>query len=149
MAHSFTALHFHIIFSTKQRQPFLTPDIKPRLFAYMGGMIRTMDGTALLINGPGDHLHILTTLPSKLSIADFLRELKADSSGWIKDTFSLPDFAWQTGYAAFTVSKSGIPAVRAYIARQEDHHRRISFQEEYLEFLKRHEVEYDDRFVFD
>jgi REP element-mobilizing transposase RayT len=149
MDHSFTALHFHIIFSTKHRLPLLTPDIKPRLFDYLGGMIRTMDGAPLLINGPADHLHILATLPAKLALANVLRELKADASGWIKTAFSLPDFAWQTGYAAFTVSKSGLPTVRDYIANQEEHHRRLSFQEEYLEFLKRHEIDYDPRFVFD
>jgi len=149
MAHSFTCLFTHIIFSTRQREPLLKPDRKPRLFEYMGGMIRGMEGTSLLINGPEDHVHVLAVLPSTLSLATFMRDFKAGSSGWAKDNLGWHDFGWQTGYAAFSVSKSNVAAVRAYIAKQEEHHRHVSFQEEYLEFLKRHEIEYDARFVFD
>jgi len=149
MAHSFTSLHLHIIFSTKNRDPILTPEIRPRLFKYMGGIIRGLNGTSLLINGVDDHVHILTTIPSTIAVADFLRDLKADSSGWAKSELGVRDFGWQTGYAAFSVSKSGIEAVRTYIASQEEHHRRVSFMDEYLEFLQRHEIEYDERFVFE
>jgi putative transposase len=148
MAHSFTSLFTHLIFSTKDRLPLLTPDFKPRLFDYMGGIIRQLDGTSLLINGPEDHVHVLAKLPPTRALSDILRDLKGDSSKWVKDTLEI-DFAWQTGYAAFSVSKSITENVRTYIANQEQHHRRMTFQEEYLKFLKKHEIEYDERFVFD
>jgi putative transposase len=149
MAHTFTSLYTHLIFSTKHHAPLLHPDTKPRLFDYMGGIIRNLNGTPLLINGPEDHVHILTILPSTLALSDFMRDLKGDSSGWGKSALNSPDFAWQTGYAAFSVSKSNVETVRTYIANQEEHHKRTTFQEEYLEFLKRHEIDYDPRFVFD
>lgn len=149
MAHSFTSLHYHIIFSTKERRPALSAEFKPRLFEYMGGMIRGMKGVPILINGPADHVHVLAGLPATIALCDFLRELKGDSTGWVKNAVGVADFGWQTGYAAFTVSKSGVGAVREYIANQEEHHRRVSFKEEYLEFLRRHEIEYDERFIFD
>jgi REP element-mobilizing transposase RayT len=149
LAHTFTCLHYHLIFSTKHREPSLLPIFKPRLFEYMAGILRTIGGTPVLINGPADHIHVLTTLPATLPLANALRDLKGDSSRWVKETLSLPTFAWQAGYAAFAVSKSGLAAVRTYIAGQEEHHKTISFQEEYLAFLKRHEIDYDPRFVFD
>jgi REP element-mobilizing transposase RayT len=149
MAHTFTSIHLHLIFSTKNRRPLLTPHIKPRLFDYMGGIIRNKDGASLLINGPDDHVHILARIPTTISISDFLRDLKGDSSLWVHDELAQRDFAWQTGYAAFSVSKSSLEDVRTYIANQEEHHRHVSFQDEYLAFLKRHEIDYDPRFVFD
>jgi putative transposase len=149
MAHSFTALYTHIIFSTKNRAPILAPEFKPRLFDYMGGIIRNLDGTSLLINGPDDHVHILAKLPPTRALSDILRDVKADSSNWVKNTLGRANFGWQTGYAAFSVSKTNTEAVRAYIAKQEEHHRRVSFQQEYLDFLKRHEIDYDPRFVFE
>ena len=103
----------------------------------------------LRINGPEDHVHILTIMPATIALSNFMRDLKADSSVWAKDTLGMGDFGWQTGYAAFSVSKSQVDAVRTYIANQEEHHRRMTFQQEYLEFLQRHEIEYDERFVFD
>jgi putative transposase len=149
MAHTFTSLHTHLIFSTKSRKPFLRPEFKSRLFDYMGGIIRNMDGQSFLINGPEDHVHVLAGLPSTRSLADFLRDLKGDSSRWAKDSLNMPDFGWQTGYAAFSVSKSNTQTVYGYIAKQEEHHRNVSFRDEYLEFLRRHEIEFDERFVFD
>jgi REP element-mobilizing transposase RayT len=149
MAHSFTSLHTHIIFSTKNRDPLLRPEFKSRLFEYMGGIIRNLNGISLLINGPDDHVHILAKLPATRALSDILRELKADSTGWVKSQFRAHDFGWQTGYAAFSVSKSNSEAVRAYIAKQEEHHRKVSFREEYLNFLQRHEIEYDPRFVME
>jgi putative transposase len=150
LAHTFTSLHAHLIFSTSGRRALLTKEVQERLFPYMGGIIREMKGVALIVNGVEDHVHLLAGMPTTVTVADFLRELKANSSSWMKETFATHgDFAWQTGYAAFSVSKSAIEEVRSYIARQEEHHRRMTFQEEYLAFLKRHEIEYDERFVFD
>jgi putative transposase len=148
MAHTYTSLYFHLIFSTKNRQPLLSPQFRPRLFDYMGGILRHMEGSSLLINGIEDHVHVLASLPSTLAIATCLRDLKGDSSRWVHETIGLP-FGWQTGYAAFTVSQSALEDVRAYIANQEEHHRRTSFPEEYLKFLQRHGMEYDERFVLD
>jgi REP element-mobilizing transposase RayT len=149
MAHTFTSIHLHIIFSTKNRLPLLTPQIKPRLFDYMGGIIRNKSGVSLLINGPDDHAHILARIPTTITISEILRDLKGESSLWLHNELHQRDFAWQTGYAAFSVSKSALEDVRTYIANQEEHHRHVSFQEEYLAFLKRHEIDYDPRFVFD
>ena len=122
MAHTFTALFNHIIFSTKQRQPSLQSEIRPRLFPYIAGVIRNLGGIPILINGVEDHIHILTNIPATTAMSDFLRDIKSNSSSWVKETFALPDFAWQGGYAALSVSKSNVVAVRKYIANQIEHH---------------------------
>ena len=150
MAHTFTSLHAHLVFSTKERKPFLGPELRDRLFPYIGGIIREMKGAPLIINGVEDHVHILAGMPSTVAISDFMRDLKSNSSSWVKESFATHrDFGWQTGYAAFSVSKSAIEDVRSYIARQEEHHRRMSFKEELIALLKRHEITYDERFVFE
>jgi len=150
MAHSFTALQIHAIFSTKNRSRILTADARERLFPFMGGVVRDMKGSALIVNGVEDHVHVLATLPATLSVSDFMRELKAVSSLWARDHLSVGgQFGWQTGYAAFSVSKSISETVRQYIARQGEHHRNKTFEEEYLAYLKAHEIEYDPRFVFE
>ena len=150
MAHTFTCFLMHVVFSTKERAPLLTSEFRPRRFPYLGGMIRQMNGTALTINGVEDHIHILASMPTTVALSEFMKELKAVSSGWVNDQGILTEkFAWQTGYAAFSVSKSPEEAVRSYIDNQEEHHRKMTFKEEYLAFLKRHEIEYDERFVFD
>jgi putative transposase len=150
MAHTFTDFLTHIVFSTKHREPLLTPEFKPRLFAYMGGIIRELDGTAILINGPADHVHILAVLPATSAPADVLRELKSRSSGWVHETFpAQSQFAWQTGYAAFSVSQSLREKVLAYISKQEEHHRRLTFEQELVLLLNKHGIAYDPRFVFD
>ena len=150
MAHTFTHLLTHIIFSTKDRRPLLNAELKSRLFPHLGGIIRAHDGKALIINGPSDHVHILASLAAKHSLSDLMRELKADSSGWVHKNY--PDqktFAWQIGYGAFSVSHSSLAEVEKYIANQEDHHRKVSFQEEFIEFLRRHEIVYDERFLWE
>ena len=128
----------------------LNADLKARLFPYLGGIIRKHDGKALIINGPPDHVHILASLAAKYSLSDLMRELKADSSGWVHKNFpSQKLFAWQIGYGAFSVSPSNLVEVERYIANQEEHQRKISFQEEFVAFLKRHEVGYDERFLWE
>jgi len=124
--------------------------LKARLFPYLGGIIRQQHGTALIINGPTDHVHILASLAAKHSLSDLMRELKTNSSGWVHENF--PDkklFAWQTGYGAFSVSHSNLGEVRKYIANQEEHHRHVSFKEEFVALLKRHEIEFDERFLWE
>ena len=150
MAHTYTRLLTHIIFSTKDRQPWLTEHVRPRLFPYMGGIVRELHGSAIIINGPTDHVHMLCALPATAALADVMRVVKANSSKWMHETFpSRASFAWQTGYGGFSVSESNAPQVEEYIANQEEHHRRVTFQEEFMVFLKRHGIEYDQRYVWE
>ncbi len=150
MAHTYTYLLYHAVFSTKGRIPTIEADIRPDLFAYMGGIVRELSGKAYIINGTTDHVHALMTIPASVSVAEALRIVKANSSGWVHEKWpTRREFAWQTGYGAFTVSQSNSRSVAAYIAGQEAHHRKVTFQEEYLALLKRHEIEYDERYVWD
>ena len=150
MPKTFTNLVVHAIFSTKGRVPSIDAELRPRLFAYMGGVVREMQGTALIINGPNDHAHLLLGLSSMTSVAEAMRVVKANSSKWVHESCpNRGDFAWQTGYGAFSVSQSNIEQVRRYIANQEEHHRTISYQEEFIGFLKRHGITYDERFIWD
>ncbi len=150
MAHTYTCLLEHIIFSTKERRPFLDAELKGRLFPYMGGIVRELGGVALSINGPTDHVHLLASLSPTIAPAEFIGKLKANSSGWVHKTFTRhQEFKWQGGYATFSVSASQKQTVLDYIANQEEHHRTLTFQDELLAFLKKHGVEYDERYVFD
>jgi len=149
MPHSYTNLLYHIVFSTKDRHPRLTPELRPRLYEFMAGGVRAEGGAALLINGVADHVHLLARLRQDRALSDVLRSLKADSSGWIHKTFpEQRTFAWQGGYGVFSVSQSQAEAVRRYIANQEAHHRKISFQEEFIALLKAHGVEFDERYLW-
>src|SRR5438128_446169 len=131
MGHTYTNLLVHVIFSTKDRLPQLTPDLKPQLFPYMGGIVLEIGGRALAINGPQDHVYLLLILPPALALADGIRTIKANSSRWVHQKWpERGTFAWQTGYGAFSVSQSDADEVMKYIAGQEEHHRRVSFQEE-------------------
>lgn len=150
MAHSYTRLLYHSIFSTKDRQPMVDDKLKARLHPYTGGIIRELRGTAIAIDGMEDHVHILALLPAAKSVADVLRTVKTNSSGWVHKTWpQRTDFAWQIGYAGFTVSESNVEEVRRYLLNQKEHHRHMTFQEEYIAFLKRHGIEYDDRYIWD
>jgi hypothetical protein len=130
--------------------PTLEPDLKERLFPYMGGIFRELGAIPLLINGPADHVHVLAVLPARVAVSEILNKVKSNSSGWVHKTF--PDrqiFAWQVGYAAFGVSPSQKPTVLDYISKQEEHHRKISFKEEFVSFLKKHEIEYDEKYLWE
>jgi REP element-mobilizing transposase RayT len=117
---------------------------------YLGGIIRELDGHAIIVNGPADHVHLLCSLPATTALADVMRVLKTNSSKWIHETFpNLASFAWQTGYAAFSVSESNVQAVEQYIRNQEEHHRTVSFQDEFVAFLKRHGIQYDPRYIWE
>ena len=127
----------------------LDGELKERLFPYLGGIIRAHDGKAIIINGPNDHVHILASLAAKYAVSDLMRELKADSSGWVHKSFpKRQDFAWQIGFGAFSVSHSNLTSVQRYIANQEEHHAKISFQEEFVTFLKRHDKEFDEKYLW-
>jgi putative transposase len=123
-----TCLHYHLVFSTKNRLPQITADLRERLYDYMGGIIKGERGVLFAAGGAEDHVHLLVALPAQPSLADFMRLIKTNSSKWVHETFaSHRDFAWQSGYGAFSVSRSNDDHVRQYIAAQAEHHRRISF----------------------
>jgi len=146
MPQSFACLHYHLIFGTKGRAPVLEDDLRPRLYEYIGGIARGFGGIIEAAGGMPDHVHLLASLDRQTSVADAARSIKANSSKWIHETFpAMADFAWQSGYGAFTVSHSHLERVRGYIARQAEHHRRITFQEEFRAFLDRHGIPYDER----
>ena len=150
MGHTYSKLMVHVVFSTKDRAPTLDSELKPRLFAYIGGIVRELGGTALLINGPADHVHILMLFPAKIALSEMMGKLKANSSGWVHREFPAKRaFAWQTGFAAFSVSLSQKQAVLDYIAGQEEHHRKLSFKEEFIAFLQKHGVEYDEKYIWE
>jgi putative transposase len=150
MAHTFTKLVYHCIFSTKGRARLITPDIRKRLYAYIGGILREHGSTSLRAGGTEDHVHLLIELSATMQIAEAMRLVKANSSKWIRETFPIhAGFAWQTGYAAFSVSMSAVDDVARYLDGQEQHHRSRTFEQEFIEFLRRHNLEYDERYVFD
>lgn len=149
MPQSFAALHCHIVFSTKHRQPRITPDVQPRLFEYIGGIFRNHSSRLIAAGGMPDHVHLLASLGRTVAVADAVRLIKSNSSGWIHDELALADFGWQDGYGAFAVSHSQIDQVKTYLANQEQHHRRITFQEEFLELLRRHDLQWDERYIWD
>jgi putative transposase len=150
MAHPYANLLTHAIFSTKDREPLITPDLKPDLLAYLGGIVRELGGKTVAENCMPDHVHMLVWLPAGVAVADALRVVKTNSSRWVhRARNGHPGFAWQTGYAAFSVSQSSAAAVAKYIREQEQHHRRVSFQEELIAFLKKNSVEYDERYVWE
>jgi putative transposase len=150
MGQTFTNLLVHCIFSTKGRAPTIHPGIAPKLFAYMGGIVRSSNGVPLSINGVADHAHLLLSLPATLCVSDAMRLVKTNSSKWLHESGSEHlNFAWQDGYGAFSVSRSNVDAVIAYIANQEEHHRRMTYQQELLAFLKKHGIDYDERYIWE
>ncbi len=150
MPGTYSKILLHIVFSTKKRAQMITSDLQPRLHAYIGGIVRDEKGTLYEVGGTSDHVHLLVRWRTDASIADLLRNVKSRSSLWIHQTFPTQRaFAWQEGYGAFSVSESRAPAVRDYIANQERHHRTDTFEEEFVRLLKLHDVEYDERYLWD
>lgn len=148
MSSSYCNLLYHIVFSTKDRETWMVPSIRPRIHEYLGGAIRGEGGIALIVNGTADHIHVLAKLRQDKALSKLIGEVKANSSGWVSRTFKgAAGFAWQEGYGAFTVSESQIPKVRRYIERQEEHHRRISFLEEFKVILRAHDLSFDERYL--
>ena len=150
MSHSNASLIFHIVFSTKKRVPFITPDWQPRLYAYLGGILLHHNGVLLAAGGTANHVHLLSGLHRDMAMSAAVRTLKSNSTSWIHDTFpELAGFRWQIGYGAFSISHTGIKRVEAYLANQEAHHHQETFEEEYLDFLDRHEITYDPLTIWD
>lgn len=152
MSRTYTQLLYHVVFSTKHRTRWLAPAITPRLYAYVGGIVREHGGSLYRMEGIEDHVHIYLRWRPDSTVSDMLRTLKAPSSKWIHDTF--PDmraFAWQDGYSAFTVSKFGEEGLKRYIEGQREHHETTGedFCEELKRLLREHGIEYDERYLFD
>lgn len=152
MSQSLAKVYVHIIFSTKNRTPWLKDsDLRSELFAYMATVLKNdVDSPALIINGVEDHVHVLCRLSRKFAIMDVLKAAKTETSKWIKNQGpGLKDFAWQGGYGIFSVSQSNVEEVKRYITNQEEHHKKMSFKEEFREICRRHGVEIDERYVWD
>ena len=150
MANTFTSLHYHVVFSTKNREPWIRPEIQERVWAYLAGIVRQNGMKPLLMGGMDDHAHILVGIPPVLAVSEALQQIKGGSSGWIKANIpGCRAFGWQDGYGAFTVSKSQVRAVTSYIQTQREHHRKKTFKEEYRALLERHEIRYKERYLWD
>ncbi len=149
MANSFINCLMHVVFSTKNREKLINSELQERLWPYMGGLARERGIKALVIGGTDDHIHMLLSFPSTISIADAVKGKKGISSKWVHDTIPTRSrFAWQEGYGAFSVSASHQQKTIDYIANQKEHHRKKTFKEEYLAFLKKNNIEYNERYVW-
>ena len=150
MPRSYCNLLYHIVFSTKQRESWLNREIRAQVHQYLGGAVKNERGIPFIAKGTADHVHILAKLRQDKAVSDVIRNIKANSSSWIHKTFpKCAGFHWQLGYGAFSVSQSQAQKTRTYIENQEEHHRGVSFQEEFVALLKRHEIEYDERYLWD
>jgi putative transposase len=149
MANTFSSLNVHCIFSTKERVPLLTPEVRERLWQYLGGMARQNGLRAKCVGGVADHVHLLLSLSTIIAVSKAIQLIKAGSSGWIHQTFpKLRNFSWQQGYGAFSVGVSQMPETIHYIEHQAEHHRTRTFQEEYLAILKKHEMPFDEKYLW-
>jgi REP element-mobilizing transposase RayT len=150
MAGKHLSVLIHFIWSTAGREPWIAPEWRERLYGYLGGVLREKNARLIGAGGMPDHIHLYVSIPSTVTLAEAVGAMKANSSRWIHETFPAQRaFAWQKGYGAFSVSKSGEEQLLEYIRRQEDHHRRRSFKEEYVSFLKRYGVEYDENYLWE
>jgi len=149
VAGTFTFLGMHFVFSTKNRVPLLDNTIHERLFSYIGGIIRELGGKLIEINSMPEHIHFYAYMPKTVSVSKFMEIVKTNSSKWVHDSFPNKDkFGWQDGYGAFSVSKSAEDTVIQYIRNQQEHHRKKSFQEEFIEFLNKHGIKYDENYIW-
>lgn len=151
MPQSLAKVLVHGVFSTKDRQPYLTdPQLREEMHCLLGGILGKLGCQPVVVGGVEDHVHLLFAISRTIEIAEAVKELKRQSSLWIKDRdVGMAEFAWQSGYGAFSIGFSQIPTVREYILGQEEHHRKSSFQDEYRSLLRRYEIEFDERYVWD
>jgi REP element-mobilizing transposase RayT len=148
MPDTYSKIYIHIIFSVKERQPLVLKSFRSELFSYIGGIIKNKDQKPIIINGTADHIHILAGIKPDKSISDLVREIKSNSSKFINEKKYLQSkFQWQEGFAAFSYSESQVNKVAEYIKNQEEHHKKKTFSEEYLDFLKKFNVEYNEAYV--
>jgi putative transposase len=150
MAQSLANIVIHLIFSTKDRREMITKTIQDDLNGYMAGILQNLGAPAIIIGGTKDHVHILFNLPKTLAVAKAVEEVKRGSSKWIKTKGrDFSTFAWQNGYGAFSVSESNVEAVKTYISRQEEHHKKFSFQDELRRFLEKNKIRFDEKYLWD
>jgi putative transposase len=150
MAHTYTSLHYHCVFSTHDRRDLILQDQLPDVHAYMGGIVRNLKGCALAIGGTSNHVHLLIGLPSAIAPAEAVGKIKANLTGWVHENITtMSNFRWQEGYGAFAVSCSQIDTVAHYILNQPRPHETLTFEQEYLALLKKHNIDYDERYVLD
>ena len=149
MANTFSQIYFHIVFSTKNRVDWINPEIEQRVWAYIGGIARKHNMTAIQVGGIDNHIHALIGSPTTFAPSQVAKYLKGDSSRWIHNEFqAMRDFAWQDGYGVFSVSRSEISRVVDYIKTQREHHKKQTFEDEFITLLKLHGIEYDERVLF-
>jgi putative transposase len=149
MPQSLVKILVHIVFSTKERQPLITPEIEPRLYGYIRGIIENNNGRMLIAGGIADHIHLLVSI-GRIDVGELIGDIKRDSSAWIKKQG--PEFArfyWQRGYGAFSIGQSQVRVVSGYIANQKEHHKKQSWEDEYRELCRRYDVEFDERYCWD
>jgi len=150
MPQSLSSILIHLIFSTKNHEPFITEEIEKELYPYMATIFKGLKSPSLTIGGTTDHVHVLFSLSRVINIADLVEEVKTESSKWIKTKGAeFRNFHWQRGYGAFSIGQSQLSSVKRYIARQKVHHQRVKFQDEYRKFLKSYGIDYDERYVWD
>jgi putative transposase len=149
VANTYSALHYHIVFSTKNREPWITQDIEARVWAYLAELADLHGMSSLQIGGLDDHIHAILSIPPTLPVSKAVQVLKGNSSRWIRSTFDELDiFRWQDGYSAFTVSRSALATTIRYVERQRETHIRHTFQEEWLALLNRHDISFEDRYLW-
>lgn len=150
MSQSLSSILVHLVFSTKNREPFITPIIEAELHPYMATIFRELKSPSLAIDGTSDHVHVLFSLARVITVADLVEELKTSTSKWIKTKGrEFRNFHWQRGYGAFSIGQSNVEALKRYIGNQKAHHRRVTFQDEYRKFLRAYGIDYDERYVWD
>ena len=149
MSHTYSCLPIHLVFSTKNRMPWLTPALRARVFPYINGIIQQLNGKVYTINGMFDHAHIFGAFPPAIAPAEAVRTIKANSSKWIHEERLCDAFRWQTGYGAFAIGRTETDMISRYIEQQETHHRTVTFQDEFLKFLHDYDIEYDPKYIWD
>ena len=150
MPQSLSSILVHLVFSTKNREAYITSTIEPELYPYLASIFRALKSPSLTIDGTSDHVHILFALGRMITVAQLVEEIKTESSKWIKTKGSeFKSFHWQKGYGAFSIGQSNVTALKRYIRNQKLHHERLTFQTEYRAFLKRYQIDYDERYVWD
>ena len=147
---SFTQLNYHVVFATKYRKRVIAKPVQDSMYQYIGGIIRDFNGSLDCVGGIADHIHLLVSIPPRIAVSDAIRSIKSNSSRWVNEQeWSIRNFEWQKGYGAFTVSYSQMELVRAYIANQELHHRKLTFQEEYIDLLRKHNLHFELKYLFE
>ena len=150
MSQSLAQLYVHLVFSTKHREHLIIPSVHPELYSYLGGILNNIECFPIQIGGMTDHMHILCCLSKKITLIKMIEEIKRSSSKWIKTKgASFNKFFWQDGYGAFSVGYTQIDDVTKYILNQNEHHKKVSFQDEYRNFLKKYNIEFDERYIWD